>query len=108
MDQEDQRIARRGMLDVVMPLDDLANSLRELPSLREDYPAVTVGETKRFLFLLVEGAAALNRVSEHLAVLVRVGQRIDDDTEIVQQASQVRFVLVGVGDLLGKFAADQG
>ena len=62
VDEEDQRAARWDMLDVVMPLDDFADKFRELPSLTEDYAAVTVREAEGFPFLLGEGAAALNRV----------------------------------------------
>lgn len=106
--QGDERVSRRGMLDVVVPLDDFADHLGKLPGLTQDDAAVRVGEAERFPFLLVERAAALNRCGEHFAELLGVGQRIDDDAEVVQQAGEVGFVWIVVFDAFGKFAADQG
>ncbi len=66
MGEGDERVSRRGMLNVVVPLDDFADRVGKLPGLTQDDAAVRVREAERFPFLLVERAAALNRAASTL------------------------------------------
>ena len=85
MGDGDERIAGWSESGGVVPLDDIANVLRQRPGFGEDHAALTVREAERFFFLFVERAAGFDGFGDNFAILVGEGERIDDDAEIVKE-----------------------
>src|SRR5208283_5317087 len=80
----------------------------ELPVLRQELPALTVGETKTLFFDLAKRNPCLAGCLDALPELFSTDKHVDQNTEVVEQASQVGFLAITISDQLGKFPAHQG
>src|SRR5208283_2089430 len=108
MDQRHQAMRAWGGRYVVMMLDHGQHVSGELPVLRQELPALTVGETKTLFFDLAKRNPCLAGCLDALPELFSTGQHVDQNTEVVEQASQVGFLAITISDQLGKFPAHQG